>query len=299
MQRFITTIAAALLAGLFSLSAPAQSPDEQVDREADRRAELHEQFEQFGEVRDRLTELAGEFNLTGEQREAIRAIAEAGASVAREIGSEMLANRDALTTAITGEPADSAAIDAIAAEQAGLATQLVMNRANTLRQIREVLTEDQLGMIAEIRAAFQAQASAFVAGDHPIRERLLALRVFGGASADSLNDLAREFGLSPAQRATVRAILEQAVPETLGTLKDMAVNRRDLIAAVAAEPFDVAEVEAIAVEQGALFGQLVAHHADTLIQVRGVLTDEQLGFIAELRALVQERLARVADSIHL
>lgn len=299
MKRTIPTLAALLLTALFSVGTFAQSPDDRADWRSERRSDVQEQVDRFREARDRLSELAEEFNLTDAQRDAIVAIAEAGAAEARQIGSEMLANRDALTAAITGEPVDSAAIETVAAAQAGLVTELVLNRADTLGQIRAVLTVDQLDMITEVRAALQDRFTAFVNQSHPRRDRRLALRALRREAREDLRELAADFGLSPEQRAEVRAILEQAVPETLAGLKDMAANRQDLIAAVAAEPFDAAAVDAIAVEQGALFGEFVLRHADTLIGIREVLSAEQLDFIAELRGLIQERLASIAETIQL
>jgi len=284
---------------MFSVAAFAQSPDERADRRADRRSDFQEQVEQFREARERLTELAEEFNLTDEQRDAIVQIAEAGASEAREIGSEMLANRDAMTTAITSDPVDNAAIETLANAQAESATELVLNRVDTLSQIRAVLTEDQLGMLTEIRAVAQERIAAFANAPHPRRDRRLALRALRRESRDELRELAGDYGLSADQRAEIRAILEQAVPETFATLTEMAANRRDLLAVIAAEPIDLAAAEVVALDQGALFGELVLRHADTLLQIREVLTTDQLSFIAELREVISQRFQLIVESINI
>lgn len=118
----------------------------------------------------------------------------------------------------------------------------------------------------------------------------------GRQAVESFQGLADEFGLTGQQRAQIRRILIDAVPDVMAVGSEMAANRSELQSVIAQTELDTAAVDAIAIEQGHLFSQLVIINAQTTHQVRAVLTDEQLAMVEEIKALIRDRILALANS---
>lgn len=242
------------------------------------------------QLRDRALELADEFNLTPAQRAVITAELADGMAQAQPIVEQMVANRAVLIDLIAAEPPDPAAIDAVADAQGDLAGQLLLIHADVVTGIRVVLTDEQLGFLGELRAMIRSQVSAAVARlDAGLDRRGMRRELIAGRRADRLSMLADEFGITPDQRAAIRATIEASVPEILAVASDMAANRLDLNALLTIEPVDTAAVESVANAQGQAFADLVRIRSGIFIDIRGVLTDEQLDALDALRAELEQR----------
>lgn len=296
MKRLIITLLICALAAGGQALAQSQPRADAAQARAEQRDQRQQQLEAF---RDRLIALAEEFDLTTAQKIQLTTILQAAVPEAAAVAADMADNRDRLADVLAAEPLDVAAVEAIADAQGALFTELARIRSGAFVDMRSVLTEEQLGLLVEVRAAIADQAAQFAAGRESRSarraERRAALR--GRIPGDRLAALAEEFGLTPAQRAEIRSMLEAAVPSVLDVAADMAANRQAIADAIRAEPVDTAAIDALTGQQGELFAELVLVRADAVVRIRGVLTDDQLAMLDELRAALRARLARVAGAL--
>ena len=293
MKRLIITL---LICGL-AASGPSLAQSQIRADAAQARAEQRQQ--QLEAFRDRLIALAEEFDLTSAQTIQLTTILQAALPEAAAVVADMADNRDRLADVLAAEPLDVAAVEEIADAQGAQFTELTRIRAVVFVDVRSVLTEEQLGLLVEVRAALADQAAQFAAG-HEFRGARRADRraaLSGDIPGDRLAALAEEFGLTPAQRAEIRAILEAAVPPVLDAAADMAANRQAIAEAIRADPVDSAAIDSLTGQQGELFAELVLVRADAVIRIRAVLTDDQMAMLEELRAAFQARFARVAGAL--
>jgi len=296
MKRVIITM---LICGL---SAGAQALAQSAPRAdaAQARAEQRDQRQQQLEaLRERLIALAEEFGLTPAQKIQLTSILQAAVPEAAAVAADMADNRQQLADVLAAEPLDVAAVEAIADAQGAGFTELARIRAGAFVDMRSVLTEEQLGLLVEVRAAIADQAAEFAAGRESRRGRAADRRaaIRARIPGDRLAALAEEFGLTPAQRAEIRAILEAALPSVLDVAADMAANHQAIDDAIRAEPVDAAAIESLTAQQGELVGELVLVRADAVVRIRGVLNEDQLAMLSELRTALQKRFARVAGSL--
>jgi Spy/CpxP family protein refolding chaperone len=235
-----------------------------------------------GELRAELAQLAEEFDLSDEQKAEIKAIVRSSLLEAAPALGQMVDNREAINAAIAAETVDQALIESVAGDQASLFTELARIRAEAFVAIGDVLTEEQQALLIELRADLRSAAADFTAGERRDGPR--------GASGDRLDRVAREIGLSPQQRAEIRAIIETAAPDVLALASEMAANRSELNAELTAEAVDWARVEDITFAQGTLFGELVVIRAGVVEQLRDVLSEEQLEQIQTLKDALREAI---------
>lgn len=99
---------------------------------------------------DPMLDAAAEMGLSPEQRAAVRSIIEAAVPDALQLGSDLASNRQALGEVARTAPEDLAAIDARIDAQADLFEALVLLRIDVTLQILDVLTDDQLALIAHL-----------------------------------------------------------------------------------------------------------------------------------------------------
>jgi Spy/CpxP family protein refolding chaperone len=269
---------------------------------SDLRSDAKSQIEQrIADARERIKALADEFDLTAQQKEEIVAVLEATLPQTRAVVEDMAANREGIRNAIEAESTDSAAIEALAAEQGDLFAELAGLRADAFVDIRAGLTEDQLGLLTEVRAVIRDEAAGFIdaaqARAANRSARRAALRARFSNAGDRLSEVAEAFGLTAAQRAEVRAIVQSSVPVSLEVLADMAANREAVKDAIAAEPADREAIDSLTDAQGELFGELVLIRAENIDRIRGVLTDDQLEMIEALRGALRSRIADFLDGV--
>lgn len=99
---------------------------------------------------DPMLDAAAEMGLAPEQRAAVRSIIEAAVPEALQLGSDLASDRQALGELARTAPEDQAAIDALIDAQAGLFEALVLLRIDVTLQILDVLSDDQLALIAHL-----------------------------------------------------------------------------------------------------------------------------------------------------
>ncbi|MGE5570686.1 MAG: Spy/CpxP family protein refolding chaperone [Rhodospirillales bacterium] len=111
----------------------------------------------------------------------------------------------------------------------------------------------------------------------PRMARQAGMRVPGGLLGQLMSGY---LGLTEEQKTQIKAIHQNARTEAQPLQQQLRQNRKDLHAAiVAGQP-----VESLAAAQGDLLGKLTAIRANTQIQVRKVLTPEQLAKLDQLRS---------------
>jgi Spy/CpxP family protein refolding chaperone len=137
-----------------------------------------------------------------------------------------------------------------------------------------------LALVCAALALGTTPAAAGPSGPHPDVRRL----------ADKLERNAARLGLSPETVAKIRAIVDTAAPESdalQAKLRQAHATMRELLDTPRPDEDAVLrQAEAI----GALDTALLTHGIRTLLQIRPLLTDQQL---AEMRKIRAERLAPV------
>ena len=106
--------------------------------------------------------------------------------------------------------------------------------------------------------------------------RPAAMRAPGGLLGQLMSGY---LGLTEDQKTQIKAINENARTQSQQLRKQLRQNQQDLRAAIIAG----GPVESLAAAQGDLLGKLTAIRANTQIQVRKVLTPEQLAKLDQLR----------------
>jgi len=117
--------------------------------------------------------------------------------------------------------------------------------------------------------------------------RAAAVRAPGGQLGKLM---AGYLGLTEQQKTQIQAIYQNARTESQPLREQLRQNQQDLRAAIVAG----GPVESLAAAQGELLGKLTAIRANTQIQVRKVLTPEQLAKLDELRSNRRVRPGRRA-----
>lgn len=136
-----------------------------MKRAADRRGLSRVAMRRAGAASGNGLDDAGEvLRLTPEQRAEIRAIVDGAVPEALSIAANLAANRNALLDLVRNAPDQQPEIDALIGEQAVLFESLSLLRADVVLQVREVLNDDQLGLIAHLRRAIQDRLAELVGG---------------------------------------------------------------------------------------------------------------------------------------
>mgnify|MGYP003149686870 FL=1 len=244
---------------------------------------------------DEVQALADEFNLTPAQRALIGMILMTAAPDAIEIASGLADGRRAMNDALLADPVDGAAIEALAASQGRGLADLSALGIDTLIDVRRVLTEEQRLLLVELRALLEDRFGALADGMKASADRQglsrMAMRRAGPVSGDGMDHAGDALGLTPSQRAAIQAIVDQAAPTVLSIAADLAANRNELLDLARNAPGEADAIDALIDEQAALFETLALVRADVVLQVRDVLTPDQLALIAHLRNALRDRLA--------
>jgi len=288
---------ATLLLAAITFAAPLFAQNQPGDRRPAAQARAGQAVDtlqaQIETLRNRVAVLAEEFNLTPEQRDAIRVIINDAIAQLPPLLFQMAANRQALVNLAAGGDADAPGVEQIATAQGDLFAELAGLRVDALIEIRGVLTDDQLGLLTELRATLRTAAPRFAERPEARRaergNRRAMLRG-GFGTPDRLTALAEQLGITPEQRAEIRAIVEAAVPQVLDIAADMAANRQTLAGLIRAATPEDAEIQALLDAQGDLFAELVLVGFDTRVEASAVLTDDQLALLEQLRADFRQRL---------
>jgi len=293
-----TICRAALLFAAIAFAAPLLAQNQPGDRRPAAQARAGQAVDtlqaQIETLRIRVAALGDEFDLTPEQRDAIRVIIDDAIAQLPPILFQMAANRQVLLNLAAGGDADAPGVEQIATAQGDLFAELAGLRVDALIEIRGVLTEDQLGLLTELRATLRNAALRFAerpgAGRAKLRGNRRAMLRGGFGTADRLTALAEPIGITPQQRAEIRAIVEAAIPQVLDIAADMAANRQTLAGLIREPVSEDAEIRALLDAQGDLFAELVLVGFDTRVDARTVLTDDQLALLEPLRADFRQRL---------
>ena len=110
------------------------------------------------------------------------------------------------------------------------------------------------------------------------------------ALIDDVRALADEFQLTPAQQVQVGMILMAAADDLGAQLEPIAARRAEIDDALREDPLDIDRIERLANAQGRAAAELARLEIETIIAVRDVLDASQLLLLAELRALLRDRL---------
>jgi protein CpxP len=109
-------------------------------------------------------------NLTDEQKTQVKQIMEASKSKVEPIREQLKTNREKLEAATANGAFDEAQVTAIANEQAGLASQLIVERERAKSQVFALLTDEQKAKAGEMKAKmqerFKNRAAWFHQGNH-------------------------------------------------------------------------------------------------------------------------------------
>ncbi|MBY6203934.1 periplasmic heavy metal sensor [Halomonas denitrificans] len=239
--------------------------------------------------------LADEFNLLPAQRAMIGMILVTAAPDAMELAGTLADGRRAMNDALLADPVDPAVIETLAAAQGRGLADLSSLAVDTLIAVRQVLTEEQRMLLVELRALLEDRFGGLADGMKASADRQglsrMVMRRAGPAAGDGLDHAGDALGLTPTQRAAIQAILDEAAPGVLSIAADLAANRNELLDLARNAPDDRAAIDALIDEQAALFESLALVRADVVLQVRDVLTEDQLALIALLRNALRDRLA--------
>ncbi len=112
-----------------------------------------------------------------------------------------------------------------------------------------------------------------------------------GARGMFLEHMARYLDLSDDQRAQIKSLWEAQRPATEPLLKQLAVGRKDMLAATANGAFDQAKVQAIANQQAQILAQLTVLREQLQSKIYNtVLTSDQKAKVDQMR---QKQLSRL------
>ncbi len=98
--------------------------------------------------------MARGLGLTDEQKGKVKSIVEAGKAEAEPLVHQLRENRKNLNALGTDGSFDQAKTEALAAEQAGIMSKLIVERQKTKAQIFSILTDEQRAKAAEIKQKF-------------------------------------------------------------------------------------------------------------------------------------------------
>jgi len=93
-----------------------------------------------------------ELDLNDEQKQQLHDLMEAKHSQLKGLMREQREGKKALREATIAEPYDAARVEELAAKQGQRMADLLVRRATTQRQIRALLTPDQLAELDDLRA---------------------------------------------------------------------------------------------------------------------------------------------------
>ena len=116
-------------------------------------------------------------------------------------------------------------------------------------------------------------------GKRPHR-RLLAMR----------RHFARKLGLTDAQRAEIRSIVDQERSNLIPLRQELAANRRELHNVIHSGPFDESQARLVADKQAKVFADLMVARARVRSKIYAVLTPEQRQKADQLRERRFERM---------
>jgi Spy/CpxP family protein refolding chaperone len=94
-------------------------------------------------------------NLTDEQKTQVKQIMDASKAKVEPIREQLKANHEKLEAATANGAFDEAQVTTIANEQAGLASQLIVERERAKSQVFALLTDDQKAKASEMKAKMQ------------------------------------------------------------------------------------------------------------------------------------------------
>lgn len=243
---------------------------------------------------DEVRALTDEFQLTPAQQVQVGMILMAAADDLAALLEPIAARRAVLDEALRDDPVDIDRIERLAGAQGRAAAELTRMEIETIIAVRGVLDESQLLLLDELRALLGDRLTDWMgqAGKASVRGTMsrVALRRAGPATGDALTDAAAAMGLTPDQRAAVRAIVEAAVPELLALASDLAEHRLALGELARTAPDDADAIDDRIDAQAALFEALVLLRVDVTLQIRDVLSDDQLALIGHLAPVVREHV---------
>ena len=90
--------------------------------------------------------------------------------------------------------------------------------------------------------------------------------------------------LSEEQEAELREIMEEKRDDVRDRMRSKREARAALREAMSAEPFDAAQVQQLAEEQGRALTDMILDRAETTQRIRALLTPEQRAELADLRS---------------
>jgi Spy/CpxP family protein refolding chaperone len=109
-----------------------------------------------------IVEKLATLGITDAQRDEIRAILRKHQPTVEPMVKQLVVERRALRDVIHAETIDEKAIRKQAGKIAGIQADLAVQRAHVAREIRDVLTDDQLAKLAELGEDADARLDAFV-----------------------------------------------------------------------------------------------------------------------------------------
>ncbi len=127
----------------------------------------HRGPEGFGHGGRMIGFMANKLGLTDEQKGKVKEIVEASRSNVEPLVTQMKANRKAIADLGTDGSFDQAKAEALAADQAGIMSKLIVERAKTKAQVFALLTDDQRAKAAEMRQKFGERAKGRGFGKGP------------------------------------------------------------------------------------------------------------------------------------
>ncbi|NKI34246.1 periplasmic heavy metal sensor [Wenzhouxiangella sp. XN79A] len=247
----------------------------------------------LSEFVDEVRALAEEFQLTPAQQVQVGVILMRAADDLAGRFEPIVLRRAEIDDALQAQPVDTDRIERLAEAQGRAAAELTGLEIDTIIAVRAVLDESQLLLLDELRALIRDRLTEWMGQVGATAERIMmsrtALQRGGPKTGDAMTDAAAAMGLTPEQRAAVRAIVEAAVGEFLGLAADLAANRQALGEVARTTPRDEAAIGAALQARADLFEILVLLRVDVTLQIREVLTDDQLGLIGHLAPVLREQ----------
>jgi Spy/CpxP family protein refolding chaperone len=244
---------------------------------------------------DEVRALTDEFQLTPAQQVQVGMILMAAADDLVARLEPIAARRAELDETLRADPIDSGRIERLADVQGRAAAELTRLEIDTIIAVRAVLDESQLLLLDELRALLRDRLGEWMAQAGTSSARAMmsraALRRAGPSTGDALNDASAAMGLTPEQRAALRAVIEAAVPEFLAIAADLAEHRLELGELARTAPDDVAAIDGRIEAQAALFEALVLLRVDVTLQIRSLLSDDQRTLIGHLAPVLREHAA--------
>ena len=145
MKKQIIPALALMAATLCGASLPAHAFDGPIDDcDAPRAGQTMNHQKRF-------EHLAKELKLSAAQKEQVGAILKAEQEQAEPLRQKMAAGRKQIQAVVDNATYDESAVRAIAAEQAGIRTELLVSRTRAMNQVNALLTPEQRAQAQKLR----------------------------------------------------------------------------------------------------------------------------------------------------